>query len=230
MSADLTDSVVSAKTQTSSSTVSVDDILQEANQIKKEQHLPIATSQDDDENSWTLAIYMCGSDLERDKAAGTRDLCEMLCAQHKMEGDNRDLDNLNLIVMTGGAGNDLWRPGSEETEPINGWDYYWLEIFAEIKEKNTPSGEQSEIIGKRIVDLYPGDKIVDKKDHSQLDDVERAKGIWEGRDPDFTNGTLALIDLRRIDTLMQAMGELGTALNNIYVDKDTNRRRKRTSL
>ena len=104
MSADLTDSVVSAKTQTSSSTVSVDDILQEANQIKKEQHLPIATSQDDDENSWTLAIYMCGSDLERDKAAGTRDLCEMLGAQHKMEGDNRDLDNLNLIVMTGGAG------------------------------------------------------------------------------------------------------------------------------
>ena len=369
MSADLTDSVVSAKTQTSSSTVSVDDILQEANRIKKEQHLPIATSQDDDENSWTLAIYMCGSDLERDKAAGTRDLCEMLGAQHKMEGDNRDLDNLNLIVMTGGAGNDLWRPesvetpdvagfvkpqgtqiwqisggqmhmlyqfdeyqdmsdgtlaktffrfaaeyapaehmmieywdhgggpikgaefalnsdgsdnrymplndlseavsdvkeyrsdngknleiigfdcclmsslevasafhdrnsdkygeyadfmiASEETEPIDGWDYYWLEIFAEMKEINTPPGEQSEIIGKRIVDLYPGDKIVDKKDHSQLDDVERAKGIWEGRDPDFTNGTLALIDLRRIDTLMQAMGELGTALNNIYVNKDT---------
>ena len=90
-----------------------------------------------------------------------------------------------------------------------------------MKEINTPPGEQSEIIGKRIVDLYPGDKIVDKKDHSQLDDVERAKGIWEGRDPDFTNGTLALIDLRRIDTLMQAMGELGTALNNIYVNKDT---------
>ena len=365
MSADLTDSVVSAKTQTSSSTVSVDDILQEANRIKNEQHLPIATSQDDDENSWTLAIYMCGSDLERDKAAGTRDLCEMLGAQHKMEGDNRDLDNLNLIVMTGGAGDDLWRPesvetpdvdgfvkpqgtqiwqisggqmyqlykfneyqdmsdgilaktffrfaaeyapaehmmieywdhgggpikgaefalnsdgsdnrymplndlseavsdvkeyrsdngknleiigfdcclmsslevayafrdkygeyadfmiASEETEPIDGWDYYWLEIFAEMKEINTPPGEQSEIIGKRIVDLYPGDKIVDKKDHSQLDDVERAKGIWEGRDPDFTNGTLALIDLRRIDTLMQAMGELGTALNNIYVNKDT---------
>ena len=365
MSADLTDSVVSAKTQTSSSTVSVADILQEANRIKKEQSLPIATSQDDDENSWTLAIYMCGSDLERDKAAGTRDLCEMLGAQHKMEGDNRDLDNLNLIVMTGGAGDDLWRPesaetpdvdgfvkpqgtqiwqisggqmyqlykfneyqdmsdgtlaktffrfaaeyapaehmmieywdhgggpikgaefalnsdgsdnrymplndlseavsdvkeyrsdngknleiigfdcclmsslevayafrdkygeyadfmiASEETEPIDGWDYYWLEIFAEMKEINTPPGEQSEIIGKRIVDLYPGDKIVDKKDHSQLDDVERAKGIWEGRDPDFTNGTLALIDLRRIDTLMQAMGELGTALNNIYVNKDT---------
>ena len=365
MSADLTDLVVSAKTQTSSSTVSVDDILQEANRIKNEQHLPIATSQDDDENSWTLAIYMCGSDLERDKAAGTRDLCEMLGAQHKMEGDNRDLDNLNLIVMTGGAGDDLWRPesvetpdvdgfvkpqgtqiwqisggqmyqlykfneyqdmsdgilaktffrfaaeyapaehmmieywdhgggpikgaefalnsdgsdnrymplnelseavsdvkeyrsengknleiigfdcclmsslevayafrdnygeyadymiASEETEPIDGWDYYWLEIFAEMKEINTPSGEQSEIIGKRIVDLYPGDKIVDKKDHSQLDDVERAKGIWEGRDPDFTNGTLALIDLRCIDTLMQAMGELGTALNNIYVNKDT---------
>ena len=365
MSADLTDSVVSAKTQTSSSTVSVDDILQEANRIKNEQHLPIATSQDDDENSWTLAIYMCGSDLERDKAAGTRDLCEMLGAQHKMEGDNRDLDNLNLIVMTGGAGDDLWRPesvetpdvdgfvkpqgtqiwqisggqmyqlykfneyqdmsdgtlaktffrfaaeyapaehmmieywdhgggpikgaefalnsdgsdnrymplndlseavsdvkeyrsdngknleiigfdcclmsslevayafrdkygeyadfmiASEETEPIDGWDYYWLEIFAEMKEINTPPGEQSEIIGKRIVDLYPGDKIVDKKDHSQLDDVERAKGIWEGRDPDFTNGTLALIDLRCIDTLMQAMGELGTALYNIYVNKDT---------
>ena len=365
MSADLTDSVVSAKTQTSSSTVSVDDILQEANRVKYDQRLPIATSQDDDENSWTLAIYMCGSDLERDKAAGTRDLCEMLGAQHKMEGDNRDLDNLNLIVMTGGAGNDLWRPesvetpdvagfvkpqgtqiwqisggqmyqlykfneyqdmsdgtlaktffrfaaeyapaehmmieywdhgggpikgaefalnsdgsdnrymplndlseavsdvkeyrsdngknleiigfdcclmsslevayafrdkygeyadfmiASEETEPIDGWDYYWLEIFAEMKEINTPPGEQSEIIGKRIVDLYPGDKIVDKKDHSQLDDVERAKGIWEGRDPDFTNGTLALIDLRCIDTLMQAMGELGTALYNIYVNKDT---------
>ena len=121
MSADLTDSVVSAKTQTSSSTVSVDDILQEANRIKNEQHLPIATSQDDDENSWTLAIYMCGSDLERDKAAGTRDLCEMLGAQHKMEGDNRDLDNLNLIVMTGGAGNDLWRPESVETPDVAGF-------------------------------------------------------------------------------------------------------------
>ncbi len=85
---------------------------------------------------------------------------------------------------------------SEEMEPLDGWNYYWLQIFNEIS-GDMPKNQMLEAIGRRIVDLYPGDKIVDKTDHSTLDDVGKAIEKWEDRDPDFYNGTLALIDLSR---------------------------------
>lgn len=44
---------------------------------------------------WTVAIYMCGSDLESKYSASTNDLIEMI------ESDIPD--NVNVIVMTGGA-------------------------------------------------------------------------------------------------------------------------------
>ncbi|MCR4923507.1 MAG: hypothetical protein K5931_05805, partial [Lachnospiraceae bacterium] len=48
-----------------------------------------------EEESWTIMVYMCGTDLESDTYAATSNIAEML---------NADLsDNVNLLIQTGGT-------------------------------------------------------------------------------------------------------------------------------
>lgn len=329
----------------------VDKMLVQAKSNQPELSANVSTGTD----SWTVAVYMCGSDLERDQGAGTRDLCEMLHASLS--------DNVNLIVLTGGTGRDLWNPhgkdedgtsvhpgyvephgtqiwqitdtemnllydydkayqdlsdssvaeaffkfaaayapadhmmvefwdhgggpikgaefalqddgsdigfmslnsavsavkkandyrkqmntawdkfdlvgfdcclmgsvetayaistsadymvASEEKEPIDGWNYFWLNILGETRGQGLSDRDQAEKIGTRIVDLYSADKIIDKTDFTSLGDVEKAKKIWQGRSQLFSEGTLALIDLSGMDDVMAAMNEFGKALKAIY--------------
>ena len=47
------------------------------------------------ENSWTLFIYMCGSDLESNYNHASSDIKEMISGS--------ECDNVNIIIQTGGA-------------------------------------------------------------------------------------------------------------------------------
>ncbi len=47
-------------------------------------------------NNWNFEIYMCGSDLESDSAAGTYDILEIMRAKEMPE-------NVNIIIQTGGS-------------------------------------------------------------------------------------------------------------------------------
>ena len=54
----------------------VNQMLKAAKENQERLSLDVATGED----SWTVAVYMCGSDLERNLGSGTRDLYEMLGA------------------------------------------------------------------------------------------------------------------------------------------------------
>ena len=51
------------------------------------------------ENSWTIFVYLTGSDLESDFQNATKDIKEMFAANY----GSHDLDKLNIIIQTGGS-------------------------------------------------------------------------------------------------------------------------------
>ena len=51
------------------------------------------------ENSWTIFVYLTGSDLESEFQNATRDIKEMFAANY----GSQDLDKLNIIIQTGGS-------------------------------------------------------------------------------------------------------------------------------
>ena len=60
------------------------------------------------EDSWTLFVYMCGSDLESQYQAATADIKEMISASES--------DNVNIIIQTGGSY--AWNKPSIDPEKI----------------------------------------------------------------------------------------------------------------
>ncbi len=93
--------------------------------------------------------------------------------------------------------------GSEEVEPGTGWNYNFLSVFSEDGFFEQSAEDQSISIGKRVIDLYPGDT-----------DPANAEETW-------TNGdvyelTLALVDLSRMDKVAEAANNLGAVLGRIY--------------
>lgn len=60
------------------------------------------------EAAWTICVYMCGSDLESNGSAASVDLLEMLESVQMDTGSDSFPENVNLLVMTGGAS--AWDP------------------------------------------------------------------------------------------------------------------------
>ena len=61
-----------------------------------------------EKKDWTIAIYLCGSDLERKWGSASSDLIEMLEAEIP--------DSVNVIVMTGGAAQ--WNPEDADAAAV----------------------------------------------------------------------------------------------------------------
>ena len=61
------------------------------------------------EAAWTICVYLCGSDLESKGTSASSDLVEMLeSVQMNFKGSASFPENVNLLVMTGGAS--AWDP------------------------------------------------------------------------------------------------------------------------
>lgn len=102
---------------------------------------------------------------------------------------------------------------SEEVEPGDGWNYFWLEVFGESGFAGKSAAEQSEYVGRRIVDTY--------SDPDSPRDLNQAIAKWQGRDEDFDNNTLALYDLSRMDPVLTAMGSFGKAMRAVYDNRNS---------
>ncbi len=97
----------------------------------------IDLSTDRMQNAWTVAIYMCATDLESKYGCGTMDLCEML--------DATIPDGVNLIVLTGGA--EEWK------------DYEDIADYRPGKEK--PAGYEKPTDGKTQIWFITDDEMVE---------------------------------------------------------------------
>jgi hypothetical protein len=61
------------------------------------------------EDSWTLFVYLTGSDLESDYENATKDIKEMIAARY-------NADNLNIIIQTGGS--ETWHTKGVSSDAI----------------------------------------------------------------------------------------------------------------
>ncbi len=104
--------------------------------------------------AWTLAVYLCGSDLESDSLAATSDLVEML-------GADFDPSILHLYVMTGGAR--TWNTAPEM--------FAWRELEA-VEDPSgsyiTPSSERTQIFRIDRLDHAPDTTLNGLEIHNRM--------------------------------------------------------------
>ncbi len=102
-------------------------------------------SQDKD---WTLLIYLVGSDLESGGESGTNDLAEMKAAG--------STNNVNVVVLTGGANKDGWR--TPKSWLIKDGEQMPLEFQASDNAMSTPQNI-TDFVNWGIQN-YPANKIM----------------------------------------------------------------------
>ncbi|MCR5097919.1 MAG: leucine-rich repeat protein [Lachnospiraceae bacterium] len=107
---------------------------------------------------------------------------------------------------------------SEESEPGDGWNYRWLNVFNDRKFRQAEADRQKVLIGKSVINLFSNgiDKSADNSDAAAqyAADVAKSKELWNSTE--FTGSTLALIDLSKMSDVRTAANQLGAALNAIY--------------
>ena len=99
------------------------------------------------EKNWTLLVYLIGADLESKNDAGTTDIIEMI--------DAGATDNVNVVVLTGGADKEGWRVPSAQL--YNNGEETVLDYDAGGKQMS--SSENVTAFVNWALDKYPGDKV-----------------------------------------------------------------------
>ncbi len=71
----------------------VEEALDEA--VEQQELQESVTGSEDEEGTWTVMLYLCGTDLESDGKTASNDLSDIVMAHHS--------DNVNVVVQTGGT-------------------------------------------------------------------------------------------------------------------------------